>query len=102
MNIVRDKGTTINHDFVKDHEYEVIVRAVGPDGTEQPMDEAPRNTITIRGKVEAPTTASGLTATGFLSAIMVAWTNPLNYDFGHVEVWRANTDSVAFASKMPM
>ena len=100
MNIVRDKGTTINHDFVKDHEYEVIVRAVGPDGTEQPMDEAARNTITIRGKVDAPTAASGLTATGFLSAIMVAWINPLNYDFGHVEVWRANTDSVAFASKI--
>lgn len=100
MNITRDKGTTLLGNLTKDHEYEVTVVAIGPDGTRQSMEDAARNTIVIRGKLEAPGAASGLTATGFLNAIMLSWTNPANYDLSHVELWRSATNFVTSATKI--
>ncbi len=100
MNVTSDKGTVISHSLDKDHEIEVTVRAVGPDGTKQPMEESARNTIVIRGKLEAPSAPTVLAADGFLNAIMVSWTNPLNYDLDHVEVWRSANNYVASASKI--
>jgi len=100
MNKTNDKSTTLNLNFTKDHEYEVKVVAVGPDGTKQPIDEAACNTITIQGKLDTPDSPSGLTTTGFLNAISLSWTNPLDYDLDHVEIWRSDVNSAAFASKI--
>lgn len=84
-----DRNTTLTHDFIVGHKYEVVVRAVGPDGTEQAMESAARNTIVIAGKITEPTTPAAPTTSGFLNAISLVWTNSPDYDFDHMEVWRA-------------
>jgi len=87
-----DKKTTLTHDFTVGHEVEVIVRAIGPDGTEQAMEHAVRNTIVIQGKLTTPNSPTALTATGAFLAINLSWTNPPDYDFSKMEIWRSATD----------
>ncbi|MCW4050359.1 MAG: hypothetical protein NWE89_11560 [Candidatus Bathyarchaeota archaeon] len=100
MNIIQDDGTVITHDLVKGHEYEVTVRAVGPDGVKQPMEDAARNTIVIEGKLDAPGDASNLVAVGGLSKIALSWTNPDDTDFDYMEIWRASVNTLNEASKI--
>ncbi len=88
-----DRRTTLTSDFVVGHEYEVVVRAVGEDGTNEAMEHAARNTIVIEGKQAAPLAPTVLTATGFLESIILSWVNPTDYDFKHMEIWRSNTGS---------
>lgn len=95
---VRDKRVTLDGNFTPGHKYEVVVRAVGPDGTEQSMDEAARNTIVIRGKVGNPAPPTSLSASGFLNSVALSWTNPLDYDFDHVEVWRSLVNDIGPAT----
>ncbi len=95
-----DRNTTLTHDFIVNHKYEVVVRAVGPDGTEQAMESAARNTIVIAGKITEPTTPSAPTTSGFLNAISLVWTNSPDYDFDHMEVWRAITGDRDDAAKI--
>jgi len=97
---VTDRTATITHDFIVGHEYEVVVRAIGPDGTAQPIENAARNTIVIQGKVTNPTTPSGLTAVGFINSIVLAWTNSTDHDFDVMEVWRSAMDDVGTAVKI--
>jgi len=98
--VISDKKTTLTHDFIVDHEYEVVVRAIGPDGTQQAMESSVRETIVIKGKEAAPTTPTALSAAGFLESVTLNWTNPLNYDFGQMEIWRSTTNNIATAAKI--
>jgi len=98
--VINDKKTTLVHDFTPGHEYEVIVRAVGPDGTNEAMEIAARNTITITGKTAVPSPPTALTATGIIHAIKLSWTNPADYDVHRIQVWRSYTDNVYMALKI--
>ena len=100
MILSNDRIAVITHDFIPGHTYEVVVRAIGPDGTQQPIEGAVRNTITIEGKTAAPTSPSGLMATGYLNAVTLEWTNPSNYDVAFVEVWRSATNTISSAAKL--
>jgi hypothetical protein len=95
-----DRRTTLTHDFVQGHEYEVMVRAVGVDGVAQPIEAAARETIMIVGKEDNPATGLDLTATGFLNSILLAWTNPSDPDFYVMEVWRGASSSIGSATKL--
>ncbi len=99
-NIVQDKTATLTHDFITGHEYEVVVVAVGPDGTMQALEGAARNTITIQGKLAIPDTPTALTAVGYIESITLTWSNPLNYDFSVMEVWRSTFSNVITAAKI--
>ena len=99
-NVIGDRNTTLVHDFIVGHEYEVIVRAVGPDGTEQAMENAARNTIIIVGKLTPPTSPAAPTTSGFLNSISLSWTNPLDTDFNYMEVWRSSTGDRATSVKI--
>ena len=98
--IIRDKKITLTHDFVVNHEYEVVVRAVGPDGTKQALETSARQSIVILGKTDTPSIPTALTATGYLNAVALSWVNPLDYDFDHIEIWRSATNVVTTASKV--
>ncbi len=100
MIVENDRRATLTHDFIVGHEYEVVVRAVGPDDTQQAMENAARDTIVIQGKLSVPSVPTGLTADGFLNVIVLAWTNPTDYDLAHVEVWRGVTDDRELATKV--
>ncbi len=100
MIVRNDQRATLLGDFVVGHEYEVVVRAVGPDGVKEPMENAARNVIIITGKVTTPDTPTDASAGGFLNSIVVAWVNPANYDLKWVEVWRADTNDIATATKI--
>lgn len=95
-----DRRTVINHNFIKGHEYEVVVRAVGPDGTVQSLEDAARQTIMIMGKETAPDKPITLTASGFIESITLEWTNPADYDFDHMEIWRSDTQYLTDADKI--
>ena len=98
--VVNDKKTTLVHDFIVGHEYEVVVRAVGPDGTEQAMESAARNTIVIQGKLAVPNTPITFTTDGYLNAIVLDWVNPADHDFAKMEIWRSAIDNVSTAAKI--
>ena len=89
-----DRNTTLVYDFTVGHEYEIIVRAVGPDGTEQAMENAARNTIVIEGKTVVPTTPAVLATSGYINAIGLVWTNPTDYDFDYMAIWRSATNHI--------
>ena len=95
-----DRRTTITHDFIPNHKYEVIVRAIGEDGQQQAMESSARNTIVVQGKQTSPSMPSGLTATGYLNDLYLAWTNPADYDFSHVEIWMSSTNDISTATKI--
>jgi len=97
-----DRKTTLIHDFVVGHEYEVVVRAVGPDGTEQAIESAVCDTIVIQGNLGVPDTPTTLTAAGFLNSVTLTWTNPPNYDLAHMEIWRSGVNVRRFATKVAM
>ncbi len=98
--VINDKKTTLTHDFTPEHEYEVIVRAIGPDGTEQAMELSARNTITIKGRQSTPTAAADLVVVAGLSRLSLSWTNPADYDFYAMEVWRSATNIISTATKV--
>jgi len=98
--VVRDHRTTLISEFLPGHEYEVVVRAVGPDGTNQALEDAVRDTIVIAGKETPPDTPSALTAIGIIEAVSLAWVNPTNHDFAGMEIWRSTTDDVTAAAKI--
>ncbi len=95
-----DRRATLDHDFITGHEYEVVVRAVGPDGVEQSLENAPRAAIVIQGKLDTPSAPTGLAAEGYLNAITLIWTNPADYDVRGVEIWRSATGDVTTATKI--
>ncbi len=98
--VVNDRKTTINHNFVAGHEYEFVVRAVGPDGTEEAIEHAVRDVVNIVGEQFPPNIPEVLTATGFLLSITLAWVNPTNYDMDKMEIWRGVSDEVLGAVKI--
>ncbi len=101
MKAVRnDRKTTLTHDFIPGHKYEVTVRAIGEDGQQQAMESATRNTIVVQGKLDSPSVPSGLAVTGYLNDLYLTWTNPANYDFSHVEIWMSSTNDIATATKI--
>ena len=95
-----DRKTTITHDFIPNHKYEVIVRAIGENGQQQAIENSARNTIVVQGKSGSPSAPSGLVAAGYLNDIYLTWTNPANYDFSHVEIWRSSTNDISTATKI--
>jgi len=98
--VINDRTTTLTHDFVVGHKYEVVVRAVGPDGAEQAMEHAVCNTIVIQGQLATPSPSTALTATGLINAIQLTWTNPLNYDLAYMEVYRSSVNARHLATKI--
>ncbi len=50
-------------------------------------------TRAVVGDTVAPGACSGLTAAGGLGSILLKWTNPLDADLHHVEVWASSTNS---------
>ena len=99
-NSTSDRRATLTHDFITGHEYEVVVRAIGPNGTEQPVESAPRAVIKIQGKLDDPSAPTGLVASGYLNAITLIWANPADYDVRDVEIWRSTTNAIGNASKI--
>jgi len=98
--VSNDKQLILTYDFITGHEYEIRVRAVGPDDTNEAMEHAPCNTLTIQGKLTVPNTPTTLTAAGFMESITLIWENPVNYDFSTMEIWRSATDDVDTAAKI--
>lgn len=88
---VHGRNVTIESDLLTGHTYEVMVSAVDSVGRIQKEEDSPKSVITIRGKTADPEPAAALTATGFLLAIVLEWTNPSDLDFDHVEIWRGTT-----------
>ncbi len=97
---VDDKGKVITHDLIPGHKYEVIVRAIGPDGTMQPMEEAARNAIVIQGKLASPNAIVTFTAAAFIEAITLSWTKSPDFDLDYVEIWRSATNDIDTAEKV--
>ena len=95
-----DRKTTLTHDFIPGHKYEVTVRAIGKDGQQQAMENSARNTVVMQGKLDSPSAPSELAATGYLNAISLTWTNPTNYDFSHVEIWRSSVNDIYTAAEI--
>jgi len=93
--VSNDRKTTIVDDFIPGHKYEVTVRAIGEDGQQQAMENSARNTIVMQGKLDNPSAPSELVATGYLNAVSLTWTNPTNYDFSHVEIWRLSINDMS-------
>ena len=100
MRVRNNSTATILFDYDVGHEYEVVVRAIGPDGTNQAMEASVRNSIVIVGKTNAPDIATSLTATGIINAVSLEWTNPSNYDLGRTEIWRSSSNDRANATKV--
>ena len=98
MIVENDRQATITADLVVGHKYEVVVRAVGPDGVMQAMENAERNVITIQGRQTAPATPSDLAADGFLNSITLTWINPADRDFDRMEIWRSVNNHIVTAS----
>ncbi len=95
-----DRKVTITFDFIPKHEYEFVVRAIGEDGTNQAIESSVRQSITIAGKLAVPDTPTTLTAAGFLNSVSLVWTNPLDFDFKWMEIWRSSADNVDTSSKI--
>jgi len=93
-----DRTSTITHDFIVGHKYEVRVQAVGPDGTMQATENAPCNAIVIHGKQSVPAAPEDLATAGFLNSITLTWTNPTDHDFDRVEIWQSATNHINTAS----
>ena len=87
-------------DLSPGHEYEVVVQAVSSQGLLQSIDDSPRQVIVIKGKETTPSQPSGLTATGGIVKISLAWDAQTDRDFDVMEVWRANTNSLSLATKI--
>ena len=98
--LITDRRATLIHDFTEGHEYEIVVRAVGPDGVEQALESAARGIVMIKGKLDTPGPPTGLAASGYLNAITLIWTNPRNSDVRVVEIWRSTTEDLDTASKI--
>lgn len=96
----KDRRATLVHNFIAGHEYEVVVRAVGPDGVQEARESAARATIMIKGKQTTPSPPTELATEGYLTSILLTWVNPLDYDVKHVEIWRATTNALSFAVKI--
>ena len=96
----KDRRATLVHNFIAGHEYEVVVRAVGPDGVQEARESAARATIMIKGKQTTPSPPTDLATDGYLTSILLTWVNPLDYDVKHVEIWRATTNALALAVKI--
>ncbi len=88
--VTGDRHAIITHDFEQQHEYEVALRAVGPDGTLQAMESAARNTIIIQGKLSSPVSSLSLAVIDGMTMLTLSWTNPPDTDFDVMEIWRSN------------
>ncbi len=96
----KDRRATLVHNFIAGHEYEVVVRATGPDGVQEARESAARATIMIHGKLTTPSPPPDLATDGYLTSILLTWVNPLDYDVKHVEIWRATTNARSLAVKI--
>ncbi len=96
----QDKRAVLVHNFIVGHEYEVVVQAIGPDGTQQAMENAARGVIKIIGKQDSPDIPTSLVATGFFEAITLTWANPLDFDFYKMEIYRSDTDDILTSAKL--
>ncbi len=96
----KDRRATLVHNFIAGHEYEVVVRATGPDGVQEARESAARATIMIHGKQTTPSPPTDLATEGYLTSILLTWVNPLDYDVKHVEIWRATTNALSLATKI--
>ena len=96
--LANDRRTTLVHDYVVGHEYEVIVAAVGDDGVGEAPEHAVRNTIVIQGRIDAPVAPTSLTAAGRIESVRLGWVCPANKDFRYVRVYESTTDDFTAAT----
>jgi hypothetical protein len=78
-------------------EYIFRVRAVTVAGVKGPYSTVQ---FTGGGDVTAPGLPTDITATGHFEYISIDWTNPTDADLNFVEVWEADTDNSASATRV--
>jgi hypothetical protein len=83
--------------IVDDIEYIFRIRAVTISGIKGPYATIQ---FTGGGDVTAPGLPTSLSATGAFQYITIAWTNPADADFSHVEIWEATTNNSATATRV--
>jgi len=96
----RDRKATLLGEFTPGHTIEVMVQAVDAQGRLQGDEASPKAVITIAGKQDAPVAPTGVTATGYLLSILLAWTRPASYDYDVVEVWGGVQSEQDLATKL--
>jgi hypothetical protein len=78
-------------------EYIFRVRAVTVAGVKGPYSTVQ---FTGGGDVTAPGLPTDITATGHFEYISIEWTNPADADLNFVEIWEADTDNSASATRV--
>jgi hypothetical protein len=78
-------------------EYIFRVRAITVAGVKGPYSTVQ---FTGGGDVTAPGLPTGITATGHFEYISIEWTNPADADLNFVEIWEADTDNSASATRV--
>ncbi len=105
MTITRDKRLTIDHDFIKGHEYEVLVVARStPDElgriNTQDLESAPNASVVIRGQAAGPDAVTSLATAGVVEGVKLSWTAPLDADYYATEVYGSNVDNFVTATQL--
>lgn len=88
----RDRNIIITHDLVVGHEYEVIVQAVDSTGRIETEEDSPKNVILIEGKQTGPAAITNVSIAAQFLSLVLSWTNPVDADFDHMEIYRATTN----------
>jgi len=78
-------------------EYIFRVRAITVAGVKGPYSTVQ---FTGGGDVTAPGLPTGITATGHFEYISIDWTNPADADLNFVEIWEADTNNSASATRV--
>ena len=76
---------------------EVWVNCKRPNGTHTPGDVA---VIVVGADTTAPSSPTGLSATGWFGNINLNWANPTDPDLSHIEVWENSVDDRDTAVKI--
>lgn len=77
--------------------YDVRVRTVSTSGARSAWLAASH---TVVGKTQPPGVPSGFGASPTVQGVFLAWTNPVDTDFLHTEVWEASSNDRATATKL--
>lgn len=76
--------------------YTLQSRSVAADG--QPSEWSTAITHTVQGRLAAPSSITGLTATAIAGGISLTWTNPQDYDYWRAEVYENTVNNSATAT----